>query len=172
MKSSQVVATLMALSIAAACPTAASQTCPSGNPRIAPDSRYLDHGNGTVTDLHAGLMWTRCSEGQSGAACSGTRSLQTWEQALTSAANSGYAGYSDWRLPSVKELQTLVETGCHSPSINSNSFPNTGNDWYWTSTTVASYPSLAWSVYFGYGYVNYGNIKSNSFGVRLVRAGQ
>jgi len=80
------------------------QTCPPGNPRIAPDSRYSDNGNGTVTDHHTGLMWKQCSEGQSGAACSGSVTTMRWAAALAAGANSSFAGFNDWRLPNTKEL--------------------------------------------------------------------
>jgi hypothetical protein len=162
---------IAALWMASNISSAVAQTCPPGHPRVAPDSRYSDHGDGTVTDLQTGLMWKRCSEGQSGTACSGTESIQTWQAALTTAANSSFAGYSDWRLPSVKELQSLVETGCHSPSINGVRFPNTPSNSFWTSTTVASNASNARVVNFSSGNVN-GSVKSGNLGVRLVRAGQ
>lgn len=156
---------------------AVAQTCPPGSPRIAPDSRYRDHGDGTVTDLQTRLMWKRCSEGQSGTACSGTASGQAWQVALTTAANSTFAGYNDWRLPSVKELYSLVETGCHEPSINSVRFPNTPIRFFWTSTTSSpSAPnvpdgSFALNIYFGYGNIGNGFSKSVDLGVRLVRGG-
>jgi hypothetical protein len=165
------LALLAALWMASDISPAVAQTCPPSHPRVAPDSRYTDHGDGTVTDLQTGLMWKRCSEGQSGATCSGTASLQAWQGALTTAANSSFAGYSDWRLPSAKELQSLVETGCSVPSINSTRFPNTSVNFFWTSTTPAFSASNAWFVDFGGGNVNL-NGKSNGYGVRLVRAGQ
>lgn len=150
---------------------ALAQTCPPGNPRVAPDSRYIDHGNGTVTDQETGLMWKRCSEGQSGTSCTGTVTAMNWQTALQTAADSSFAGHSDWRLPSAKELQSLVETGCHSPAINTTRFPNTRNSFYWSSTTVASSASGAWVVFFDGGFVD-SYSKSSNLGVRLVRAGQ
>lgn len=152
---------------------AVAQTCPPGNPRVAPDNRYTDHGDGTVTDLQTGLMWKRCSEGQSGTNCGDSApSLLTWQAALTTAANSSFAGYSDWRLPSVKELHSLLETGCHSPSINSVRFPNMPPEFFWTSTTTVD-RSLVFVVDFKDGFVS-SEVKAGSgnAGTRLVRAGQ
>ena len=155
----------------AAQPAQAVQTCPSGNPRIAPDSRYTVHGDGTVTDLRTGLMWKQCSEGQSGASCTGTVSTMTWASALSAAENTVFAGFSDWRLPSAKELQSLVETGCFGPAINEARFPNTSTGYYWSSSSVAAYASGAWVVVFDYGGV-YVSGRSGNYGVRLVRGGQ
>jgi hypothetical protein len=147
-----------------------AQTCPPGIPRVAPDSRYINNGNGTITDQQTGLMWKRCSEGQSGSSCSGTPSLATWQTALQSAAGSAFAGFVDWRLPSVKELHSLVEYGCHSPSINTNRFPNTPGAIYWTSTSDNGDPSYAWAVSFDYGLFESTIPKNFSGGsVRLVR---
>lgn len=148
--------------------TLGAQTCPSGNPRNAPNSRYIDHGNGTVTDTQTALMWKQCSEGQSGAGCSGGLSEMDWQEALATAGASGFAGYSDWRLPSVKELQSLVETGCYSPAINGVLYPGTPNSLYWSSTTIASNGANAWLVGFADGHVTNGT-KSFQRGVRLVR---
>ena len=150
-----------------------AQTCPPGNERVAPNNRYTNHGNGTVTDSKTALMWKQCSEGQSGASCTGTLTNQVWQTALNTANNSTFANYSDWRLPSSKELQSLVETGCHWPAINTTLFPNTPPTLavFWTSTTYAFDASFAWYVGFDVGFV--GRVsKSNGYGVRLVRAGQ
>ena len=149
----------------------AQQLCPSDNPRNAPDSRYSVQADGTVRDLQTSLVWQRCSQGQAGSSCSGTASLTNWAQALVLASNSSFAGQSDWRLPSSKELQTLVEYGCNNSSINLNVFPNTPSNWFWSSTTVAGFASVAWNVNFNFGLLNDGT-KSSALHVRLVRGGQ
>lgn len=153
-------------------PAQAVQTCPAGNPRVAPDSRYAEHGDGTVTDLRTGLMWKQCSEGQTGASCTGAVSMMTWANALNAGASSVFAGFSDWRLPNVKELGSLVETGCYSPAINVARFPNTPNEFYWTSSKVAPDASGTWAIPFSHGYVGYVNGAGASIAVRLVRGGQ
>ncbi|KAB2898864.1 MAG: DUF1566 domain-containing protein, partial [Dokdonella sp.] len=156
----------------------AAQTCPPGNPRVAPDSRYVvsepdpsGHPNERVVrDLRTGLEWKQCSEGQTGASCTGTASGMNWSAALGAAQAATWAGHTDWRLPNINELRSLVETGCINPSINTTMFPGTPNSFYWSSTT---YPNVsnAWNVYFGYGYP-YANGKGNDQQVRLVRGGQ
>lgn len=154
-----------------------AQTCPPGHPRVAPNDRYsitepvTSSGEFVVTDTRTGLMWKQCSEGQSGATCVGTATTHTWTAALTLANASTHAGFNDWRLPNREELRSLVETGCHSPSINLTAFPATGSVAYWSSTTYASSASLAWSVNFSVGGL-LGSSKISFLRIRLVRGGQ
>jgi hypothetical protein len=153
---------------------AVAQTCPPGNPRVAPDSRYsIDSATGVVTDLATGLMWKRCSEGQSGVACAtGSATTHTWDAALGLANASTHAGFSDWRLPNAEALYSLVETACASPSINTVAFPATSSIGYWSSTTVAPDASSAWVVDFDSSGISDNNKGINFRQVRLVRGGQ
>jgi len=149
----------------------AQQVCPSGNPRNAPDSRYVVDASGTVRDSQTGLIWKQCTEGQTGSTCSGSGISMTWQNALNTANSSAFASFSDWRLPSVKELQSLVEYGCSSPSINLTIFPNTQSDFYWSSTSSAGGASTAWIISSGEGGFSNSN-KTITYRVRLVRGGQ
>ena len=84
-----------------------------------------------------------------------------------------FGGYDDWRLPTVKELSTIVDSSIPypGPTINTAYFPNTVSSYYWSSTTYAGSPDYAWGVYFYSGYVyRYG--KSYRRYVRAVRSGQ
>lgn len=156
-----------------------AQTCPAGNPRVAPDSRYtisspdpVNHfGQFVVVDSATGLMWNRCSEGKNGATCAGVSSSHSWTQALLLANGSAHAGFNDWRLPNSEELQSLVETGCFEPSINSATFPATESSLYWSSTTYAIDSTVAWNVSFSIGTSELRG-KSNFLYVRLVRSGR
>jgi len=142
-----------------------------------PDSRYTDHGNGTVTDTKTGLSWKQCSEGQtaSSGGCSGDASSYTWDQALQQPATlnsgGGYAGHSDWRLPNIKELASLGALDRNSPSINSALFPSTPSAWFWSSSPLAHYSNYAWKFSFNYGYDG-SNGRNIYIHVRLVRGGQ
>jgi hypothetical protein len=149
----------------------AVQTCPVGNPRIAPDSRFSDNGNGTITDTQTGLTWKQCSEGQSGSDCSGTPIVATWSAALAAGANSTFAGLIDWRLPNSKEIASLIETGCFNPAINEVRFPNTPPTTYWTSSSFAFNGTVAWNISFYQGVVDH-DAKAWSHRVRLVRGGE
>jgi hypothetical protein len=95
-------------------PVSVAQVCRSGIPPSNPPNVYIiDIANGTVTDPRTGLMWDRCLLGLSGADCNaGATQILSWDGALAaaSAANSAtYKGYSDWRLPNIKELVSSFE---------------------------------------------------------------
>ncbi len=147
---------------------------------------FTDHGNGTVTDNNTGLMWQKCSIGQNNvAACSGTAQYYNWygasgtyhasynpsSQDVCGTLNLG--GHSGWRLPAKKELMSIVDYSVPfpGPTIKTIYFPNTISSEYWSSTTDAGDPGVAWSVGFSYGYV-YGNGKDVNSYVRCVRGGQ
>ena len=152
--------------------TAAAQTCLNDIKATAPDSRFTDNGNFTVTDRATGLIWKQCAEGLIGAGCAtGTPVTFTWQQALHQAADAVFAGSTLWRLPNKNELASLIERRCYDPAINARYFPNTPDGWFWSSSPYAYYSYHAWYVDFGYGYVS-GFIKDNAFYVRLVRGGQ
>jgi hypothetical protein len=82
-----------------------------------------------------------------------------------------FGGYSDWRLPTIKELAYLADTSRTNPSINTDFFPDTVSSWYWSSSTSANYPYHAWGVGFRHGYDSY-NYKYFYGYVRAVRGGQ
>lgn len=74
---------------------------------------FKDNGNGTITDNATGLMWMQNDNG----------SAILWENALSYAENFSYAGYSDWRLPDVKELHSLLDY-TRSPATTSSAAIN------------------------------------------------
>ena len=133
-----------------------------------PTSDFTDNGDGTVTHNPTGLTWMRCSLGQTwtGTTCSGTASTYTYDEALPLTLT--FAGNSDWRLPNIAELQTLVERSNFNPTINTEMFLGSTNDAFWSSSTFWD-SGFAWVVYFYDGYVN-GYERTGSLAVRLVRA--
>lgn len=119
--------------------TATAQVCkPESITPTHPEGQYLNNGDGTITDVVNGLMWSTCSIGQtaSGGTCTGLPTkYDTWQEALTAAeANGSYAGYDNWRLPNIKELQDLVERSCVGPAIDLAYFPSTPSAVYWSNT--------------------------------------
>ncbi|MEL7311865.1 MAG: DUF1566 domain-containing protein [Pseudomonadota bacterium] len=143
--------------------------------------RFSVHVDGTVTDESTGLMWQRCplghtlddrstSELQDDLCVADSLDEQrTWQQALLDVAGSNLGDHSDWALPNVKALDSLVDTSCPLSLINTNVFPDTPRDAFWTST-----PSMdgddAWTVAFSQGGVQRVDKLSPLF-VRAVREG-
>ena len=148
---------------------------------------FTDSGNGTVSDNNTGLIWQKCSVGQNNdASCSGSAVTYNWYKAsgtYDASYNSAtqnvcgaltLGGSSSWRLPSKKELTSIVDYSIPypGPTIQQTRFPNTVASYYWSSTTNASYPNYAWIVYFYGGYVGSYVDKGNNYYVRCVRGGQ
>ena len=134
---------------------------------------YTDNGDGTVSDPRTGLTWMRCAMGQTwtGSTCSGTASPYTWAAAVALTGATSFAGKSDWRLPNIRELQSIADRSAYNPAINTAAFPNTSSSSFWSGSPYASYSSNAWSVYFGLGNVG-GSDRYLGYLVRLVRGGQ
>lgn len=152
--------------------TSAWAACDANIQATTPDERFIiDAANGLVTDKVTGLVWQRCSLGQTGSNCSGASSTYTWETALQAAEDSNFAGYNDWRLPNAKELASIVERKCTIPAINTTVFPATVPSGYRSSSPDAGNDGKAWCVDFYRGN-DYNASKNLSYYVRLVRGGQ
>ncbi len=119
--------------------------------------RFVDHEDGSITDVQTGLMWSVCSLGQtySDGQCSGSAKTFNWTQALQQAQivnnAGGVAGKADWRLPNIKELGSIVEYQCHNPAINLVAFPDTPSATYWSATPDSRTEQQARSIYFADG---------------------
>ncbi|MBI4741105.1 MAG: DUF1566 domain-containing protein [Betaproteobacteria bacterium] len=138
-----------------------------------PTSDYVDHRDGTVTHTPTGLTWMRCTLGQTwnGSNCTGTANAYTWNQAR--ALTQTYAGHSDWRLPDLPELSSLVDyTKTTAPVINDGMFPATPGDWFWSASSYALDPSVAWAWAVNLGNGNRDAWTHETSWVRLVRTGQ
>ncbi len=109
------------------------------------------------------------NNGNAGTSGNGT-DTKDYIDALKSAR---FGGFSDWRLPTMKELASLVDYSIPwpGPTINTSYFPNTVASYYWSSTTYAGDPDYAWGIHFPYGYDDISN-KSGNYYVRAVRGGK
>jgi hypothetical protein len=136
-----------------------------------PTPRFTDNGNGTVTDNLTGLIWLK------NANCFG---LRNWVTALTDA--NGLASSScgltdgssagDWRLPNVRELQSLIDYGRFNPALPAgHPFTNVQGPDYWSSSTYGLATTAAWAVNLDGGIVNGGD-KTITLYVWPVRGGQ
>lgn len=145
---------------------------PAFSTPTTPTSDFIINKDGTVTHKTTGLTWMRCAMGQkwTGSTCSGSTSIYSYDQAIV--LTRTFAGHNDWRLPNIAELHTIVERESHSPAINTALFPNTLNDYFWSSSPYAYDSELAWIVHFNYGSDYYDYDRYNSHAVRLVRGGQ
>ncbi|MBK1640888.1 hypothetical protein CKO12_03145 [Chromatium okenii] len=148
--------------------------CTIGSSAI--NGRYRDLGDGTVLDKETDLQWMRCALGQTwaGETCNGEAKEYNWDAAHAAAnelnQRGGYAGHSDWRLPSIDELKTLIVEG-QKPTIDQQAFPNTPSSWFWSGSPYANYSGFAWYVNFDYGHAS-SDDRYDDYHVRLVRGGQ
>ncbi len=168
MKNSLIILTVLIISNSAL----AQQTFNPNTIHNWENSRYIINTNDTVLDKKTGLIWKKCAQGLSDSTCTtGSATTLNWQQALSLANNSTFAGFSDWRLPNIKELRSLAAYDRFSPVINSDVFPNTPVSFFWSSSPVVSSISDSWRFGFNNGRDN-GSFRSNSVYVRLVRGGQ
>ena len=158
-------------------PIGVQAACEASIPATTPTGDFTIHGDGTVTHNKTGLMWKVCSEEQNWSAdsCSGSIGTYTWQAALQLPQNlnasGGYAGYTDWRLPNIKELLSIAELSCYNPAINTAVFPSTASNVYWSASPSASLVTYASGVDFDSSYDSgYSRVSTNR--VRLVRGGQ
>ncbi len=121
------------------------------------ENQFVDNGDGTISDLATGLMWAKADNGKG----------IEWVDALPYAEGATLAGHNDWRLPNVKELQSIVDysrapsskgvEAAIDPIFESTPFVNESGDddygYYWTSTSACFTKGrpfhFAWYVAFG-----------------------
>ncbi|CCN45330.1 conserved hypothetical protein [Vibrio nigripulchritudo MADA3029] len=165
-----------------------AQTCSLDISRSAPNSRFVVEDSGIVKDLKTGLIWMRCPVGKTWdtaqSSCTGDSAEFLWQPALQRAndiANSPldslyqFAGVTNWRIPNIKELQSLTEKGCHSPALNSKVFPNFldsgGNttEVLWSSTAAGSGDAaLVFNAKFGEVYTQEPNRAGANYAIMMV----
>ena len=118
------------------------------------------------TDRNGGNAGTQDGGSCSGSACD--------TAAYVAAVNAqGLCGFTDWRLPARLELDSLVDLSVAypGPTIDTDYFPETQSNWFWSASPYAGNSYYAWGVDFGYG-SGYGANESSALFVRLARGGQ
>jgi hypothetical protein len=139
---------------------------------------YASNADGTITDNSTGLVWEKLTNPGDGS-IHDFNNFYTWTDAFAKIAalnTANFAGHSDWRLPNINELLTLVDWGQVVPAINQTVFNNgvdsfTQSDFYWSSTTYQFIPNFAWIVDFVVGFVSADSKGFNGYYVRAVRGG-
>ena len=122
-----------------------------------------------VRDNVTGLIWeVKTDDG----GIHGKDNTYTWQDAqdvFIAALNSlsGFGGYTDWRMPTIKEVAYIVDCSTYDPAIDKSYFPYTRSSYYWSSTENAADSDYAWSRNFGHGHDAW-NDKSLSNYVRAV----
>ncbi len=111
------------------------------------EGRFVDNEDGTVTDSCTGLMWQQDTADVDELFAD----TLAWCEALEYCERLNFAGHEDWRLPNIRELQSIVDYGRKEPAIDPvfGALPQ----YYWSSTTNVDTSNDAWGVGFNVGYV-------------------
>jgi len=125
-----------------------------------PGPHLTDKGDGTIKDNFTGLTWQKIQ----------SQDTMTWEDALAYAGTVSLGGKTDWRLPNVRELQSLNDVSVFKPSFDKSYFPAVISGNYWSSTTLIQNTARAWDINVDYGIVSYLD-KTKKENVLLVRGG-
>jgi hypothetical protein len=125
---------------------AVAQDCNRNIPTSAPDQRFHNNQDGSITDRRTGLQWSQCSLGQTW----NNGSCQDEARALPYAIVELVAE-KGWRLPTIGELSSLVELRCSRPAINNTLFPTLADGVYWTDTRFINRDGSYWQVHFLHG---------------------
>ena len=103
----------------------------------------VEHAHVAVLDTARGLMW---------AAQDALPEAATLAEAEAAVKSMTLLGHKDWRLPTIQELQSLVDFSRHEPAIDTALFPTCKSEWYWTATPVAWRSGARWVVDFNGGH--------------------
>lgn len=154
-----------------------------GEIQAGADLAYVDHGDGTVTDLNTGLTWEQHDDAGGLHDKDATFTFDGAQAHIAALNAAAFAGHTDWRAPNVRELATLVDDGRHAPAIAPAfhtgctagcSLPScscTRGNYFWSSTSFNQNPSFAYFVSFFTGERNVTG-KGAPAALRAVRGGR
>jgi hypothetical protein len=108
-------------------------------------NQFTDNANGTIKDNLTGLTWQKAPN----------IDTLTWENALVYAEGLTLAGFSDWRLPNIKELQSINDERIVNPSVSTTYFTTIGVKKYWSSTSLPNQTTRAWYLSTQFGITTY-----------------
>ena len=116
---------------------------------VAPPNQYTAVATGEVRDNYTGLVWQQDY----------SPATMAWTDAAGYCAGLTTGGHT-WRVPSLRELATLVDEAQVAPAINRTMFPNTksgskSNNWYWASHRAAGNATAAWAINFDDGFTGF-----------------
>jgi hypothetical protein len=136
---------------------------PTWSQKLPAEKRFVLVLDGeAVLDRETGLVWEKTPD----------TTKRNWDQAVVYCYNKEVGGRKGWRLPTIEELASLVDTTQHTPALPSgHPFVNVQSDLYWSSTEYASVPDAAWAVFmFGGNVISYS--MNSSLYVWVVRGGK
>jgi len=122
--------------------------------------RFIKNEDGTVIDKKTGLMW--------GPALSFKLAKDAGPKAC---AECKVGGHTDWRVPTVEEYCSIINRKKRNPCVDTEIFPDTKSDWYWTCEDYADDSGVAWVVNFYNGNV-FSDVETYGYYVRPVRSSQ
>ncbi len=115
-----------------------------------------------VNDTKTCLMWQDGDE----------TTTKIWKDAMIYCNDLSFAGFDDWRVPNIHELNSINDKNKKNTAIK-NAFVNTSSYGYWSSTTQAEWAEYAWVIYFdSSGGYTYDQLKSYDYRTRCVRSGE
>jgi len=155
------------------CPTEGEAFYGQDAQYLGVQARYMDNGDGTITDLNTGLMWQQTPD---------LNNKMTFNEALAGADSFSLAGYNDWRLPTIKELYSLIDfngsVAQRIPYVDTDYFDFVFGDvlggrdidaQYWSSTEYVSTTQNGAHTVFG---VNFADGRIKGYGSSNPRGGQ
>jgi len=132
-------------------PTDFQGVTPNWDKNLPSDSRFTvlsAFGGAAVRDNNTGLVWEQTP--------SGGANTRMWEQAISDCINKTVGGTAGWRLPSVVELKSIQDPSLAAPFVPTTVFTGVPSaSQYWSASTHADFPAMAWYVDFGSGNASY-----------------
>ncbi len=131
-----------------------------------PPEQYFSLRDSTVHDARTGLIWSRDADPAG--------NHHTWQEALTlvhTLNERKWGGFADWRLPNIRELESLIDLRAHSPALTTRHPFRHVREAYWSSTTSVYEPRYAWTLYSRDGMVGVGFKPRDGFHTWPVRNG-